>query len=441
MAEIYPFRGIRFNLSRVGSFEKVVTQPYDKITPGMKQDYLGKSPFNIVRVILPASPENQGDECYERAASTFREWLASGVMERSSRPCLYPYSQTYQVPGSGEVRTRRGFVGLGKLCDYSEGVIRPHEHTHSGPKVDRLKLTRATGCQFGQIFMLYSDPQETVNSLLQAAVDNREPMLKVRDEYGVDHTVWQVEEEATVAAVQRAMKDKALYIADGHHRYETALTYWRERAAAGVRVTGNEAIDRAMMTFVCLQDRGLSILPTHRVVFGLKDFDPVRFLSALEELFEVTPCGPADEANLAARLREIEGARNTLLFAARGLPHLSRIALRGTADPEKLLPGGESPVWKRLDVNILHKLILEPRLGIDEKSLERADHVAYLRDPSEALGMVLEARSEGQAVFFLNPTRVEEVVSVADRGECMPQKSTDFYPKMITGLVVNQINQ
>ncbi|MBN2289052.1 MAG: DUF1015 domain-containing protein, partial [Candidatus Glassbacteria bacterium] len=265
MAEIYPFRGVTYSAGKVDSFDKVATQPYDKITPQMKKTYLALSPYNFVRIILPGNGEQSADEKYETAAGALRSWMTEGVLARDETACFYPYHQVYRAPGTEEIRTRKGFVGLGKLHDYSDGVIRPHEHTHSGPKIDRLKLTRATGCQFGQLFMLYPDPEGTVNSLLDSAIRGAPPLIELEDEYGVAHRVWRVAEPAVTGAVQRAMEGRCLYIADGHHRYETALTYWREREAEGVKVIGNEAVDRAMMTFVCLQDQGLSVLPTHRV--------------------------------------------------------------------------------------------------------------------------------------------------------------------------------
>jgi uncharacterized protein (DUF1015 family) len=441
MADIYPFRGVSYSAERIGSYDQVATQPYDKITPQMKESYLKKSPYNFAQIILPGAGDRDTDEKYTAAAETLRSWMAEGLISRSETACFYPYHQTYRVPGTGEIFTRRGFVGLGKLSEYSEGVILPHEHTHSGPKVDRLKLTRATGCQFGQLFMLYSDPKGSINELLDSAIENVAPFIELEDEDGITHRMWRVEVPEVLGAVQRAMKDRTLYIADGHHRYETARIYWHEREAAGVKPVGNEAADRAMMTFVSLQDKGLSVLPTHRVLFNLSDFTMSALKESLSGEFEVAEVGSAKEGDLLEALNQIAGQKWHFLLAAKGEHALLMIRLKEGMFPADCLEGDGSEVWKSLDVNVLHKLILERRLKISPEDLEHQRCVAYLRDPAEALRMVLDPGSKYQAVFFLNPTSVEQVTSVAERGECMPQKSTDFYPKMLSGLVFNQINQ
>jgi uncharacterized protein (DUF1015 family) len=440
MADIFPFRGISFDPEKAGSYGSLVTQPYDKISPEMKQRYLQASSNNIVRVILPAGPGADDDSVYEKAAETYEHWLAEGILRRETTPGFYPYHQTYRVPGGSETRTRKGFIGLGQLYDYADRVIRPHEHTHSGPKVDRLKLTRATGSQFGQLFMLYSDPEYKINGLFDSCIAGREPFIRVQDEYGVTHSVWKVDDEDAVRKIQELMRGKNMYIADGHHRYETALNWWREKSAQGVKAMGDEAISHAMMSFVCVEDPGLSVLPTHRVVFGLRGFDPEKLLGALKADFDISPAGPAAPANLAAQLKVISGENHSFVFSARGLDNLQILRLRPEVDLSARISGPGSQDLKGLDVTILHKVIIEPRLGIDEKSLERADHVTYVREPEEALALVTDSNGAHQAVFFLNSTRVDQVVAVADRGECMPQKSTDFYPKMLTGLVINKVN-
>ena len=440
MAEIYPFRGITFNRERTGPVDQVVTQPYDKISPSMLEAYLRKNQYNIARIIASAPEGADLERHFAGVAEEFNTWLNEGVLTRNKKPCLYPYFQTYRVPGSGAEYTRKSFIGLGKLYDYSRGVIKPHEQTHSGPKVDRLTLTRASGCQFGLLFMLYSDREGAVNALLEAAAAQGEPLFRVEDEYGVLHRLWQLEDYSKIQAIQRLMQGKSLYIADGHHRYETALTYWREKAAEGVRVIPEEGIDRALMSFVSIQDRGLSVLPTHRVVFGLENFSLPALLEELKRDFEVLEAGPADVENLQGRLEALAGRGHSFVVAAKGEKRLTGLKLKDTVSPATRIPGALSEVWKSLDVTLLHKLILEKRLGISAHDLEHQVHVSYLRDPAEALRMVLDPGSKFQAVFFLNPTSVEQVVAVADRSECMPQKSTDFYPKMLTGLVINKLN-
>lgn len=440
MAEIYPFRGITYSSQRVGAVDNAVSQPYDKISPRMAEEYLHRSPYNIARVILSAPEGSDLQAHFRGVADTFNSWLTEGILVPGAMPRLYPYYQTYRIPGTDKVCTRKSVVGLGKLYDYSEGVIRPHEKTHSGPKLDRLMLTRATGCQFGLLFMLYPDREARVNSILDEALAGQEPVIGVVDENGVKHRMWEIEDSEKIGQVQRIMSDKKLYIADGHHRYETALTYWREQAASGGPPAGGETIDRAMMAFVSIHDEALSVLPTHRLVFALPDFDPAGLLISLEAHFQIEELGPKSESNLIRALEANSSKTNSMIFAAKDQDNLYSLKLKPSVSPSALIPGEGSEVWKSLDVNILHKLIFEPHLGINEKDLEYQTKVNYYRGAGEALAQVTDSGSKYQAAFFLNSSRVEDVVEVADRGECMPQKSTDFYPKMMTGLVINKLN-
>ncbi len=441
MAEIFPFRGVCFDPAKAGPFDKLVTQPYDKISAGLREKYLAQSAYSIARLIC-AAPEGTGLKGhFAEVAKTYNQWLEQGILVRNDKPCIYPYHQTYKVPGSGELRTRKGFVALGKLHDYADGVIRPHEKTHSGPKADRLELTRATASQFGQLFMLYPDPQGTVNAVLERTTGQAGPMIEVTEGEEIVHRMWRVDDPRQIAEVQKLMAGRNLYIADGHHRYETARTYFREQAAAGVPIIGNEAIDRAMMSFVSAHDPGLSVLPTHRVLFGLENFSVAGLLDKLAKDFEIAGVGAPTAKNLSAALEKISTAEgNKLVLAAHGHGQLMELSLKDTADPEQLIAGPGSGRWKRLDVNVLHKLILEDRLEISPQDLEHQRNVSYLRDPAEALELVTGTDGKHQAAFFLNPTGVSEVLDIADNGEFMPQKSTDFYPKMLTGMVINKLN-
>ncbi len=441
MAEIFPFRGVCFDPEKAGPFDKLVTQPYDKIPPSLREKYLEQSAYSIARVICAAPEGAEIKGHFSEVAKTYNKWLESGILVRSQQPCIYPYHQTYKVPGTGEIRTRKGFVALGKLHDYADGVVRPHEKTHSGPKLDRLELTRATTSQFGQLFMLYPDPQGAVNAVLERTTGSGAPMIEVTEGDSIVHRMWRVDNPQQINEVQKLMASRNLYIADGHHRYETACTYYREQTAAGVKIIGDEAISRAMMSFVSAHDPGLSVLPTHRALFGLEDFSAKNLLDKLSADFEITEVGAPTAKNLIAALEKISAASgNKLVLAARGYGYLLELTLKDTADPDKLIEGPGSAKWKSLDVNILHKLILEDRLGISPEDLEHQRNVSYFRDPVEALELVTDSAGKHQAVFFLNPTGVDEVVDIADNGEFMPQKSTDFYPKMLTGMVINKLN-
>src|SRR5580693_8196486 len=295
MARIYPFRAWRYNPSSV-RLDDVVTQPYDKISPAMQQAYYQRSPFNLVRIIL-GLPQlfdaDKGENVYTRAARDLRAWREQGVLKQEHDPCVFAYSQRFKVPGTDIVKERRGFISLGKLHEYADQVVFRHEQTLSKPKSDRLNLLKATQAHFGQIFMLYSDPAGSVEKILYEG--NGAADAEVTDEYGVLHRIWRVNNPAAIRLLVTAMDDKKLIIADGHHRYETALNYSKEHAAAepktehSVSQLPQPAWPEAavMMTFVNMDADGLVILPTHRVVHSLKAFDPVAFAEAAKEFFTV----------------------------------------------------------------------------------------------------------------------------------------------------------
>jgi len=296
MARIYPFRAWRYNPSAV-RLEDAVTQPYDKISPAMQQAYYQRSPYNLVRIIL-GLPElfdaERGESVYTRAARDFNAWRQQGVLTQEKEPCVFAYSQRFTVPGTDVVKERRGFIAIGKLHEYSEQVVFRHEQTLSKPKSDRLNLLKATRAHFGQIFMLYSDPAGSVESILYDRVGPAEG--EVTDEYGVLHRIWRISDPATIRLLASAMADKKLIIADGHHRYETALNYAREHAPAAPAHTESNSSQlpqppypeaAVMMTFVNMDSDGLVILPTHRVVHGLAGFAANPFIRAAEEFFLV----------------------------------------------------------------------------------------------------------------------------------------------------------
>ncbi len=314
MARIYPFHATRYNPTAV-RIEDVVTQPYDKITPAMQQVYYGRSPYNLVRIILglPELFDEPGvNDVYTRAARDFREWRDKGVLQTDNDPSIFAYSQRFQVPGRpGDVLERRGFIALGGLEDYTAKVVFRHEQTLSKPKSDRLNLLKATRAHFGQIFMLYSDPAQSIEKIL---FQNFQPQIEVTDEYGVLHRVGRITDPHALRLVIGSMSDKKLIIADGHHRYETALNYSKEHAPAHVHHTRERDLATtlphppypeaaAMMTFVNMDSEGLVILPTHRVVFGLEKFHPEAFLERAAPYFEIEKLSATEAPQLTAKTR------------------------------------------------------------------------------------------------------------------------------------------
>lgn len=435
MAEIFPFAALRYDASRV-NLHSVVTQPYDKITPAMQERYYASSPYNLVRIILGKTERSDGEteNVYTRAAKSFANWRKEGILRRDAQPSIYRYTQAFEVPGTRQQLTRSGFIALGRISDYSEKVVFRHEQTHSGPKADRLNLLRSTHAHFGQIFMLYSDPAAEIDSLLAS---DSTPDFEIKDEYGVEHQLWQVGDSKIIERVRAAMKQKQLVIADGHHRYETALAYRDEqRLSHGVTTPVVCApYEKVMMTFVNMDAPGLVILPTHRVIFGL-DAERVGSLPReAQAFFEVRDIGGA---TMNERLWELEsaGAQTSAILLS---TTKTFFLLRARCEKIDEFLSQLSPRQRQLDVVVLHKIILENLLGISEEAVREQRNVAYYREAHEAVAQVRPGSGKNpaaQLAFLLNPVRTDQLREVAMAGEVMPQKSTDFYPKLLSGLTV-----
>ena len=428
MADILPFRALRYDLQRV-SASQVVTQPYDKITPAMQEHYYASSPYNLVRIILGRhqADDNTVQNVYGRAAAYGRDWRAQGILKQDSDPSVYAYSQTFTAP-SGKSFERRGFIALGRVEDYSAKVVYRHEQTLAKPKADRLDLLRATRVHYEQLFLLYEDSGE-IDSLLTPKA-NLPPTIDVNDEYGVAHRVWQISDAGVIASVQEKMQDKKLVIADGHHRYETALNFRNEcRAAAGSGSDPNAPYEFVMMTFVNMNSPGLLVLPTHRVVHSLQGFSTEEFQKASGAFFEVDEVDSALDASRATTLLRERGGAGTALLAVTA----NRAFVLYSPKPAGAkLFAGLSARQQALDVVQLHKCLLEGVLKLSEESIRNQQNLSYLRDASEALAQV--RKGAANIAFLMNPCPVQQVRDVAFAGEVMPQKSTDFYPKLLSGL-------
>jgi uncharacterized protein (DUF1015 family) len=441
MARIYPFRAWRYNPTAV-RLDDVVTQPYDKISPAMQQAYYQRSPYNLVRIIL-GLPElfdaERGESVYTRAARDFNAWREQGILIQEKDPCIFAYSQRFKVPGTEVVKERRGFIALGKLLDYSEQVVFRHEQTLSKPKSDRLNLLKATHAHFGQIFMLYSDPAGSVEKVLYE--DNGTADAEVTDEYGVLHRLWRVADPTVINLLTTAMADRKLIIADGHHRYETALNYSKEHAAKGsARAEHSTSVlpqppypeAAVMMTFVNMDSDGLVILPTHRVVHSLEGFDPAAFLASAGEFFTVEKLVESDATGYMTTL----GAEESPAFVA----ILSNGAYLLRAKPETCAPllAVLPERQRQLDLSYLHTIVLDRLLGLDAEKVREQTNIRYLRDAGEAVELV--RRGEANVTFLTNPVTMEQLREVAFAGDVMPQKSTDFFPKLMSGLTIYSLD-
>ncbi len=418
MATFLPFRASRYQQTTAGPLATLVSEPYDKINRAMLQAYRASSPFNVTQVLLPAAdvpPDQEAPAAlYEQAAAQFRSWVARGIVMQDPEQAFYLLRQTFQIPGQSASATRTAILGRVQLVPWDRGEIMPHERTLRGPKIDRLALLRASGVHFGQIFMLYPDPEGDVATLMQTP---GEPLASFEHGAGIQHELIRL--PGTVSKpISDAMRERRLYIADGHHRYETALAFAEERAAGP-----DDPAAYVLASLVSMQDPGLVVLPTHRVVHSLAAFSPNTLVEKLGALFEITPAQGLDP--LLQSL--VPGCRSLGLALKEGLYHLQ---LREDADLKPYFQDAPA-LWQASAVAILHLAILEPILGIDAEAMARQTHLRYAREPQPPLEEVRTGHA--QALFLLPPTPAQFVKEIADAGVRMPQKSTDFYPKLPTG--------
>jgi len=411
MANIFPFQAYRYT-AKAGALHDLATQPYDKISPEMRQRYLAASPYNLVRVILGErhASDTDSDNVYTRAARYLNDWITEGILARDAEPSLFAYFQEFTMPDTGERLVRKGFIGLGAVEEYSAGVVYRHEQTLSGPKKDRLELLRHTHAHFGQLFMLYPDPAGEIDRILDESAQ-APPTGELTDEYGARHRYWKISDTARIARIRELMADKKLLIADGHHRYETALAFHHENPQL-------PGADRVMMTFVNMHSPGLKILATHRLVSGVAGFDAGEFIRQVAAGFEVAQI-PGPELLQRAWA---ESPGRSIIGAAMG----TRLYQIESHDA-----GGQ------LDVRVLHERLLR-LLGIGEEAVREEKNLRYVR----GLDAALEAARSGaaQIAFLLKPVAVEEVARISFGGGVMPQKSTDFYPKLLSGLTIYKLD-
>jgi len=407
--EIRPFRAYRYAGDAARDVSAVVAPPYDQISPETQDHLYAMHPHNIVRVTFP----KHADDKYREARGVLDRWLADGVWRRDDRPGIYPYHQTYSV--SGQTVTRMGFVALGEVSDYARGVVLPHERTHAGPKRDRMELLEATAADIGLLFMLAPDP---AGELRRATSPSGEPIAEARDLKGELHRLWRIADEAAIDRVRAIMATRHVIIADGHHRYETAVAYAGRHPDAGYK----------LMAFFALEAPGLTILPNHRLVHGVQGFDFDDFVQMAARWFDVSPLSDPETVQFDNRTIGIVTGPDAALL------RLKPNAPRDIAWPEKT-----TPAWRDLAVSILHEGLLRPLLGITEAKLDAKTHVDYTADRVEAIQLARAGKY--QAAFLIAPTSPEEIQAVVRGGELLPQKSTHFYPKLLDGLVFHRLGE
>jgi len=419
MAQFTSFRGLRYNTERV-ELSKVLCPPYDVIKGAARDALIAQDPRNIVAVELAARYGEQATpEQYEQSAHLLKQWMEEGILARDDA-AFYLYEQKFQIPATGETKHRRGVLGALTLEAFGKGV-QPHEHTLSGPKTDRLNLLRATRTNISPIFGLVKDDDGWINGLIADYIINTPPTSEAVTDDGVEHRLWRVLDDETVNGLEAAFENESVLIADGHHRYETALNYLAETG----RESGGE--NSVMMLCVSMQDEGLIVLPTHRVV---KNVDASGLADKLSQFFEVAPQGSLEA------LESSLGAQGSATKIGLILPDsFALLTLRSGGLP---MDSSKSAAYNALDVSVLHQLILERELGIDAEKLAAGGFVVYTIHASEAANYVRSG--EAGAAFLLRSTPVEQVQLVADAGDKMPQKSTYFFPKLVTGLVLRPLD-
>jgi uncharacterized protein (DUF1015 family) len=413
MATIEPFRALHYDRERVDGLQPVVAPPYDVIDDAQRADLLARSPHNVVEIDLPVS----ADDPYAHAAAVFEQWRRDGVLVRDEEPALWALEQDYTGP-DGQRRTRHGFFARVKVEHYGPGRIRPHERTHPGPKEDRLRLTRATKANLSPIFSLYDDPAGAAWGALAPHL-NDAAWSEVTDEDGTVHRLWRVADQEAIAKVTAAIAPAELLIADGHHRYETARVYHEEGGAGHV-----------LMCLVALQDPGLTVFPTHRLLTGLDDGRREALRDTIQRDFEVEPVDTAQlepSGDGPVRMGYLDAHHLRPLMLTLRDPAIAAAAL-----PDKPVP------YRALDTAVLEALVLQGALGMSEDDISHLNGLDYARNTDQARERVESGAAE--AAFFMGATPVERVRDVAATGESMPPKSTYFFPKVLTGMVFNLLD-
>jgi uncharacterized protein (DUF1015 family) len=422
VADVQPIRALRYDPNVVGSLDAVAAPPYDVIDDEMRAELASRSPFNVVEVDLPKAEDDGGDP-YLHAETIFEAWQQQGVVIREREPALWVLTQDYTGP-DGQAYTRHGFFARVRVTDYGPGLIRPHERTHPGPKEDRLKLTRATRANLSPIFSLFSDPESEAWSALDPATGD-EPFGTVTDADGTVNRLWRVTDPDVLERVQATMRDRELLIADGHHRYETARAYAEE-------VGGEGEHSYVLMFLTSLQDSGLTVFPTHRLLTDLKD--PAKHMplgQVLKENFEI------EELDDASRLQpEAGGDRVQMGYMDSHLKQPWRLTLKDQSIAERALKGKPAP-YQRLDTAVLEAIVLKGALGMTDDDIDHKHGLDYSKDFDDAVDAVQSGRAD--AAFYMAGTPVEQVQEVAETGESMPPKSTYFFPKIPTGLLFNAL--
>ena len=445
MAKILPFKGLRYNPEKIKDVSKVITPPYDIISEEERDGYYQLHPNNIIRLILGKDfpGDNQSNNKYTRSAEFFDTWRKEEILIQEAEPAIYVYVQEFTL--SGKKYVRRGFISLVKLEDFQTGQIYPHEHTLAKPKEDRMNLMRACNANFSQVFTFFEDEESKVSNLLHKVSEGASgtvlrPDVDFTDTFGVKNLLWVIKNSTIIEEISSQMKNRALFIADGHHRYETALFY-RDMIKDNEGISknnGNIPSDYVMMMCVPMEDPGLQILPTHRLARNIKDFDPEKIRKSLSEIFEIRDMGSDCSAEiLMQKLGEDAHKHKLAMYIGEGEKKFYILTLRDERLLDQILTG-EYTEWRSIDTGILHGVIFDRILGIQAKNISKSESVKYVQGVEDSVASVNEGKY--QIAFFLNPTKIGQIRDIAVKRHKMPPKATYFYPKLMTGMVIRHIS-
>ncbi|KAF0134520.1 MAG: hypothetical protein FD145_538 [Candidatus Saganbacteria bacterium] len=436
MAKIFPFKGIYYNKKKIKKPENVMSPPYDVISPEEQEELYKKSDFNFVKLILGKefSGDTQYNNKYIRSAATFEGWLRHEIMIHDAKPGMYAYEQRFSL--KGQKYTRLGFIAIMRIEDGDRGRLYPHEATLSVPKLDRIELIRASQANLDCIFTLFPDPEGKALKPFKAAM-RRKPLIELKDKDKIIHKLWKVDSRPIVNKVIKEMKDKSIFIADGHHRYEAAVRYKNEMKERNTKFSEEEAYNHVMVFFTPAEGKGLVILPIHRMIKPIQNLEIGQFEDELRNYFNITIFPFSKRTEKKARkhvIKELEKSsdQHSFVMIFKDAPKFYLLKLKSEDMVDLLLEEGNTPQYKHLDVTILHAIVMNRILNITAE-----DQIKYTKSADEAIDSVFNGGH--QVSFLLNPTKIADVLEIAGHLEKMPQKSTFFYPKLLSGLVINKM--
>ncbi|HTY13720.1 MAG TPA: DUF1015 domain-containing protein [Candidatus Omnitrophota bacterium] len=436
MAKIYPFKGILYNKKKVKKLNAVMSPPYDVISPEQQDNYYQISDYNMIKLILGKEfpGDTQYNNKYVRAAATFDGWMRHDILVRDPKPAIYVYEQKFSA--AGKKWERIGFISLMRIEDGGRGRLFPHEETLMAPKMDRVELIRATQANFDCIFSLYQDPDNKIFKVLRKAM-RKKPLIDVKDQDKAVNRLWRIDSRPLINKLMKEMKDKSVFIADGHHRFEAATRFKNEMKERNTRFSEDESYNHVMMYFTPAEGKGLVVLPIHRLVTPIPHLEINSFEEELKQYFDIKLFAYSKRTEPQVRkkaLKELtrQADKHSFLMGLRDVPRYYLLTLKNEDIVDMMLEEGKPEAYKRLDVTILHSIVMKKILGLSQE-----EQISYAKNTDEAAEGI--QKGPFQLVFFMNPTKVSDIIEIASKSEKMPQKSTFFYPKLLSGMVMNKI--